>query len=94
VAPRTVNLTAPGGVAANGVLPSDAFRNDGFLVRADPGSGGSAGFADARSVSVVDDGAGGRALTSAHPDDPTRCHDVPMMIDFLPDAPARSPRSR
>jgi hypothetical protein len=71
------------------VVPSDAFRNQGFLVSADPGTIAVTGCENARSVAAVTDpGTGQRFLTSSSPDDPTRCHEVPMLIAFLPDKPA------
>jgi hypothetical protein len=82
---REVDLTKP----QDGVVPSDAFRNDGFLVSADPGTIAVAGCQNARSTAVVTDPVSGqRFLTSSSPDDPTQCHQVPMLIAFLPDKPA------
>jgi hypothetical protein len=84
--PREVDLTAPG----DGVLASDAFRDQGFLAGADPGTVAVPGCEDARSAAVVTDAAGKRFLTSSSADDPARCNTVPLMLDFLPDAPAGS----
>jgi hypothetical protein len=81
---RDVDLTAP----QDGVLASDVFRNQGFLVSADPGTTAVAGCDNARSAAVVTGADTRRFLTSSLPDDPTKCHDVPLMIDFLPDKPA------
>ena len=82
---REVDLTKP----QDGVVASDAFRNDGFLVSADPGTIQVQGCENARSAAVVTDpGTGGRFLTSSSPDDPTRCHQVPLLLAFLPDKPA------
>jgi len=81
---RQVDLTAP----KDGVLASDAFRDQGFLVSADPGTTAVAGCENARSAAVVTGADGRRFLTSSLPDDPTKCHEVPLMIDFLPDKPA------
>ncbi|GID92462.1 hypothetical protein Adi01nite_18740 [Amorphoplanes digitatis] len=83
---REVDLTAP----RDGVLPSDAFRDQGFLAGADPGTLAVPGCEDARSAAVVTDPDGKRFLTSSSADDPAKCHTVPLMIDFLPDAPAGS----
>lgn len=84
--PREVDLTAPG----DGVLASDAFRDQGFLAGGDPGTVAVPGCEDARAAAVVTDAEGKRFLTSSSPDDPAQCHTVPLMIDFLPDAPAGS----
>jgi hypothetical protein len=82
---QDVDLTTP----KDGVVPSDAFRNQGFLVSADPGSIAVPGCENARSTAVVTDPATGlRFLTSSSPDDPAKCHNVPMLIAFLPDKPA------
>lgn len=81
---RSVDLTAP----QDGVLASDVFRNQGFLVSADPGTTAVAGCENARSAAVVTGADSRRFLTSSLPDDPTKCHEVPVMIDFLPDSPA------
>ncbi|MEU7904675.1 hypothetical protein [Actinoplanes sp. NPDC049118] len=86
VGAREVDLTAPG----DGVLASDAFRSQGFLAGADPGTLAVPGCEDARSAAVVTDPDGKRFLTSSSADDPAKCHTVPLMIDFLPDAPAGS----
>jgi hypothetical protein len=80
---REVDLTAP----QDGVAPSDAFRNQGFLVSADPGTVAVAGCENARSAAVVTAN-NQRFLTSSLPDDPTRCNNVPLLIDFLADTPA------
>ena len=69
-APRDVDLTKP----PDGVVASDAFRNDGFLVSSDPCSVSVAGCQESRSSAVVTD--------------PTKCHEVPLLIDFLQDKPA------
>lgn len=84
-APRDVDLTKP----PDGVVASDAFRNDGFLVSSDPGSVSVAGCQDARSAAVVTDPTTNlRFLTSSSAGDPTKCHEVPLLIDFLQDKPA------
>lgn len=72
-----------------GVVPSDAFRNSGFLVSADPGTIAVAGCTNATSAAeVADPTTGLKFLTSSLPDDATKCHNVPMLIAFLPDKPA------
>jgi len=82
---QDVDLTTPN----PGVVPSDAFRNSGFLVSADPGTIAVAGCAGATSAAEVADPATGlKFLTSSPPDDPTKCHNVPLLIAFLPDKPA------
>jgi hypothetical protein len=82
---REVDLTKP----QDGVVPSDFFRNDGFLVSADPGAIQVAGCEAARSAATVTDTATGkRFLTSSSADDPTKCHEVSLMLDFLPNAAA------
>jgi len=83
---RTVDLTAP----KDGVLASDVFRDQGFLIGADPGAVIVAGCEQARSAAVVTDATGKRFLTSSTADDPTKCNNVPLLIDFLADAPAGS----
>ncbi|MFI5891613.1 hypothetical protein ACIA5D_16030 [Actinoplanes sp. NPDC051513] len=90
--PPTTNAPAGGGVREvdlttpqDGVVASDAFRNQGFLVSADPGTISVPGCENARSAAVVTDQATNRKfLTSSSPDDPTRCHEVPLLLDFLP----------
>jgi len=82
--PRVVDLTEP----EDGVLPSDEFRDQGFLTGADPGTVAVAGCENARSAAVVTDQQNQRFLTSSSADDPAQCNTVPLMIDFLPDAPA------
>ncbi|MEU4237095.1 hypothetical protein [Actinoplanes sp. NPDC026619] len=79
---REIDLTTP----PPGVVASDVFRNDGFLVSADPGAVAVAGCENARSAAVVDDPTG-KFLTSSSPDDPAKCHEVPLLLDFLQDAP-------
>jgi hypothetical protein len=86
--PRRVDLTAPG----DGVLASDAFRDQGFLTSADPGATAVPGCAGATAVAVVTDPDGKRYLTSASPDDPAKCHTVPMLIRFLRESPAGAVR--
>ena len=81
---RRVDLTAPG----DGVLASDAFRDQGFLASADPGTIAVPGCAAATAVAVVTDPDGKKFLTSSSPDDPAACHTVPVMIDFLRETPA------
>jgi hypothetical protein len=82
---REVDLTSP----QDGVVPSDAFRNQGFLVSADPGTIAVPGCENARSAAVVTDPATTRRfLTSSSPDDPTKCHNVPLLLDFQPGSPA------
>ncbi|WP_030435326.1 hypothetical protein [Actinoplanes subtropicus] len=72
-----------------GVVPSDAFRNSGFLVSADPGTIAVAGCASATSAAeVADPATGQKFLTSSLPDDPAKCHNVPLLIAFLADKPA------
>ncbi|GAB1641038.1 hypothetical protein [Krasilnikovia sp. MM14-A1259] len=83
---RDVDLGAVG----TGVLASDAFRNQGFLASADPGTVVVAGCEDARSVAIVAGPDGRKFLTSSSADDPAKCHTVPLMIDFAADAPAGS----
>ncbi|WP_433383189.1 hypothetical protein ACQPZX_20670 [Actinoplanes sp. CA-142083] len=78
---REVDLTSP----QDGVVASDAFRNQGFLVSADPGTIAPPGCENARSAAVVTDQASNRRfLTSSSPDDPAKCHEVPLLLDFLP----------
>jgi hypothetical protein len=84
IAVRDVDLTSPG----DGVVASDAFRPQGFLVSADPGTTAVPGCENARSAAVVTGADGKRFLTSSLPDDPANCHNVPLMIDFLPNGPA------
>ena len=82
---QEVDLTTPN----PGVVPSDTFRNSGFLVSADPGTIAVAGCANATSAAeVADPTTGLKFLTSSLPDDATKCHNVPMLIAFLPDKPA------
>jgi hypothetical protein len=79
---RDVDLTAP----KDGVLASDAFRDQGFLVSADPGAVSVTGCETARSAAVVTDPATGqRFLTASLADDATKCHEVPVLIDFPAD---------
>jgi hypothetical protein len=79
---RDVDLTKP----KDGVLASDAFRDDGFLVSADPGAVAVTGCTEARSAAVVTDpGTGLRFLTASLADDATKCHEVPVLIDFPTD---------
>lgn len=80
---REVDLTSPD----DGVQPSDVFRNQGFLVSADPGAVSVPGCENARSAAVVAAN-NQRLMTSSSPDDPARCNNVPLLIDFLPDTPA------
>jgi hypothetical protein len=82
---REIDLTAPG----DGVLASDAFRDQGFLVSADPGTIAVPGCEAAKNVAVVaDPDSGKKFLTSSSPDDPALCHTVPMMINFDVNQPA------
>jgi hypothetical protein len=82
---QDVDLTTPN----PGVVPSDAFRNKGFLVSADPGTIAVAGCTGATSAAEVSDPTTGlKFLTTSLPDDPAKCHNVPMLIAFLPDKPA------
>jgi hypothetical protein len=82
---QDVDLTTPN----PGVVPSDAFRNKGFLVSADPGTIAVAGCTGATSAAeVADPTTGLKFLTTSLPDDPAKCHNVPMLIAFLPDKPA------
>ena len=81
---RQVDLTEPG----DGVLPSDAFRAEGFLASADPGTIAVPGCEAATAVAVFTDPDGKKFLTSSSPDDAAACHTVPVMIDFLREAPA------
>lgn len=83
-APRRVDLTKP----KDGVLASDTFRDQGFLSSADPGSIAVPGCENATAVAVVTDADQKRFLTSASPDDATKCHSVPVLLDFLQGAPA------
>ncbi|BFU44288.1 hypothetical protein [Krasilnikovia sp. MM14-A1004] len=83
---RDVDLSGVG----PGVLASDAFRNQGFLASADPGTVVVAGCEDARSVAIVTGPDGKKVLISSSADDPTKCNTVPMMIDFGADALAGS----
>jgi hypothetical protein len=70
------------------VLPSDAFREQGFLASADPGTIATPGCEAATSVAVVTDPDGKKFLTSSSPDDATKCHTVPVFLDFLRESPA------
>jgi hypothetical protein len=81
---RRVDLTAPG----DGVLASDAFREQGFLASADPGTIAVPGCEAATAVAVVTDPDGKKFLTSSSPDDATKCHSVPVFLDFLRESPA------
>jgi hypothetical protein len=81
---RQVDLTAPG----DGVLPSDAFREQGFLASADPGTIAVPGCEAATVVAVVTDPDGKKFLTSSSADDATKCHTVPVFLDFLRESPA------
>jgi hypothetical protein len=81
---RTVDLTTP----KDGVVASDVFRDQGFLVGGDPGTLAVPGCEDARSAAVVTGPAGDRFLTSSTAADPAACNTVPLLIDFLPDTPA------
>ncbi|GLZ00384.1 hypothetical protein [Actinoplanes sp. NBRC 103695] len=83
-APRRVDLTKP----KDGVLASDTFRDQGFLSSADPGSISVPGCENATATAVVTDADQKRFLTSANPDDATKCHSVPVLLDFLQGAPA------
>ena len=83
---REVDLTSP----PDGVVASDVFRDQGFLVGGDPGTAAVAGCEEARSAAVVTGPTGQRFLTSSAADNPARCNTVPLEIDFLPDAPAGS----
>jgi hypothetical protein len=80
---RVVDLTAPG----DGVLASDAFRDQGFLVSADPRAVAVAGCEGATAVAVVTE-ADRKFLTSSAPDDATICHNVSVLLDFLQGTPA------
>jgi hypothetical protein len=81
--PREVDLTSP----PPGVVASDVFRNQGFLVGADPGVVAVPGCESARNAAVSAIG-GAEFLTSSSADDPARCNEVPLLISFLPDTPA------
>ncbi len=81
---RQVDLTAPG----DGVLPSDAFRDQGFLASADPGTIAVPGCETATVVAVFTDADGKKFLTSSSADDATKCHTVPVFLDFLRESPA------
>jgi hypothetical protein len=83
-AAREVDLTAPG----DGVLDSDAFRNQGFLVSGAPQNIAVPGCEGATVVAVVTGPQGEKFLTSSAPDDPAACNSVAVMIDFLPGSPA------
>jgi len=80
---RDVDLTRP----PDGVVATDFFRGDGFLVAADPGVVAVAGCEEARSAAVVT-AEKRRFMTSSLPEDSTRCHEVALTIDFLLAAPA------
>jgi hypothetical protein len=75
-----VSLIGP----TDGVIASDTFRDQGFLIGADPGSVAVPGCADARSAAVVSQS----YLTSSTADDPAKCNTLPLLIDFLADTPA------
>ncbi|GIJ43208.1 hypothetical protein Val02_00940 [Virgisporangium aliadipatigenens] len=77
--PREVDLTTP----ANGIVPSDAFRDKGILLSGLPDQGGPAQCKDATGVAVGNADPAGKSLTAARPDAPTQCVDVPVQIRFL-----------
>ena len=83
-APRRVDLTKD----KNGVLASDAYRAQGFLASADPGSISVPGCENATSAAVVAGADQKKFLTSSNPDDATRCNNVPLMLDFVQGSPA------
>jgi len=75
---RTIDLTRP----PDGVVESDYFRDDGFLVSGDPGVVAISGCGNARSAAVVTV-AGQRFMTSSLASDPSQCNNVPLLIAFL-----------
>jgi hypothetical protein len=77
--PREVDLTAP----ANGIVPSDAFRDKGILLSGLPDRDGPAQCKDATGVAVGNAEPAGKSLTAARPDAATQCVDVPVQIRFL-----------
>ncbi|MEV6488905.1 hypothetical protein AB0M20_09770 [Actinoplanes sp. NPDC051633] len=83
-APRRIDLTKD----KNGVLASDAYRNDGFLASGDPGGIAVPGCENATAVSVIPGADQKKFLTTANPDDATKCNNVPMLLDFVQGAPA------
>lgn len=80
--PRQVDLTRPQGRPAEGVLPSDAFRQDGLILGGAPDPGGPPDCAAATAVAVRAEG-GQRSLAAAKPDDPAACNFVPVQIRLL-----------
>ena len=83
-APRTVDLTKD----KNGVLASDAYRPEGFLASGDPGSISVPGCENATAAAVVTGADQKKFLTSANPDDATKCNNVPLLLDFVQGSPA------
>jgi hypothetical protein len=81
--PRAVDLTRPFGEPANGVLPSDAFRDDGLILAGAPAQNGPQECAEATAVAVSGDGTRGRSLSAALPDGGTDCSFVPVQIRLL-----------
>jgi hypothetical protein len=88
--PRLLDLTAPFGQPADGVIPGNAFAPDGVYLRGRPEAGTSPECAAATAVAVVGDDTTGRFLTAALPNDPAACNEVPVEIEF--DEPAISVR--
>jgi hypothetical protein len=80
--PLLVDLTRPGGRPATGVLPSDAFRQQGILLSGLPDRDGPAECADATAVAVRSD-ARGSFVTAARPGNPAACNQVPVQIRFI-----------
>jgi hypothetical protein len=82
--PQEVDFAA----VADGPVGSDAFRSQGFIVGTDPGSIIVPGCEAATPAVVTRDDV--RFLTASLPDDPTRCHEIPLLINFVDGAPAGS----
>ncbi len=82
--PREVDF----GAVPDGPVAGDAFRAQGFIVSTDLGSIVVPGCEAAGPAVVTRDGV--RFLTSALPDDATRCHEMPLLIAFVEGAPAGS----
>ncbi|MEJ3750438.1 NEW3 domain-containing protein [Actinomycetes bacterium KLBMP 9797] len=78
--PRRIDVTRPFGEPANGVIPNDAFREQGFLLSGAPDPGGPAECADATLVAVSGDGNSGRSLSAADPDGTAACTGTAVQI--------------
>jgi hypothetical protein len=88
VGPREIDLTRPFAAAGGGIIPSDAFRQEGITLSGLPDRDGPAECAAATAPAVRADGAGGWFVTAALPDDPAACNYVPVQIRFTEKAAA------